>query len=114
MYLINFVDVLILHHTVVLSILEGLTRSWPIMPVHSQIPICTFSFSDNPLLTPQKDYMYQYPKFGCKWTTNMGHMAKSPFLQFFFLVFLLFGLNPSTSKKCKRYRFESLYTSKVR
>ena len=29
--------------------------SWPIMPVHLKIPICTFTFSDNPLLTPQDD-----------------------------------------------------------
>ena len=26
-----------------------------IMPVHFKIPICTFTFSDNPLLTPQDD-----------------------------------------------------------
>ena len=32
-----------------------LCRFWPIMPVHSKIPICTFTFSDNPSLTPQDD-----------------------------------------------------------
>ena len=26
-----------------------------VMPVHLKIPICTFTFSDNPLLTPQDD-----------------------------------------------------------
>ena len=30
------------------------------MPVHSKIPICTFTFSDNPLLTPQDDRQGQY------------------------------------------------------
>ena len=35
-------------------------RSWPIMPVHTKILICTFTFSDNPLLTPQDDSQGQY------------------------------------------------------
>ena len=34
--------------------------SWLIMPVHSIIPICIFTFSDNPLLTPQEDSQGQY------------------------------------------------------
>ena len=88
--------------TVVLCIL-GWTRSWPIMPVHSKIPICTFIFSHNPLLTLQmitKVNMYVYQKFGLNLTINMGDMAKSPFLQFFFLLslFFFFSLNPSISK----------------
>ena len=36
--------------------------------------------------------MYVYLKFGENWTTNMGYMAKSLFLQSFF------SLNPSISK----------------
>ena len=39
--------------TVVLCI--GWTRSWPIMPVHLKFRIYAFTFSDNPLLTPQDD-----------------------------------------------------------
>ena len=35
-------------------------RSWPIMPVYSKILICTFTFSDNPLLTSQDDSQAQY------------------------------------------------------
>ena len=35
-------------------------RSWPIMPVHSEIPICTFIFGDNPLLTLHDDSQGQY------------------------------------------------------
>ena len=30
------------------------------MPVHSKIPICTFTFSDNPLLILQNDSRGQY------------------------------------------------------
>ena len=48
--------------------------------------------------------MYVHLNFGYNWTTNMGDMAKSPFLQFFFffllslLSFSFFSLNPSISK----------------
>ena len=45
--------------------------------------------------------MYVYLKFGENWTTNMGDMAKSPFLQFFLSslsLSLFFSLNPSISK----------------
>ena len=65
------------------------------MPVHSKIPICTFTFSHNPLLTLQDDNQGQHvclPNFGLNWTINMGDMAKSPFLQFLLL------FNPSISK----------------
>ena len=41
--------------------------------------------------------MYVHLKFGENWTTNIGDMAKSPFLQFF-LSFSFFKLNPSMSK----------------
>ena len=41
--------------------------------------------------------MYVHVKVGQNWTTNMGDMAKSPFLQFF-LSFLFFSLNPCISK----------------
>ena len=73
------------------------------MPVHYKIPICTFTFSYNPLLTNKvlaEVNMYVYLKFGEKWTANMGDMAKSLFLQFFLLssLPLLFILNPSISK----------------
>ena len=76
------------------------------MPVHSKIPICTFTFSDNPFLTHRviaKVNMYVHLKFGYNWTTNMGDMAKSPFHQFFLslLSFLFFSLNPSISKTVK-------------
>ena len=30
----------------------GMDEAWPITPVHWKILICTFTFSDNPLLTP--------------------------------------------------------------
>ena len=46
--------------------------------------------------------MYVHLKFGENWTTNLGDMAKSLFLQFFFLSllssFLFFSLNPYISK----------------
>ena len=49
--------------------------------------------------------MYVHLKFGENWTTNMGDMAKSLFLQFFFFLslslsflFLFFSLNPCISK----------------
>ena len=43
--------------------------------------------------------MYVNLKFGENWSTNMGDMAKSLFLQFFFLSsFSFFSLNPSISK----------------
>ena len=35
-------------------------RSWHIMPVHSNILICTFTFSDNPLSTPHDDSHDEY------------------------------------------------------
>ena len=41
--------------------------------------------------------MYVYLNFSENWTTNMGNMQKSPFLQLFFLSFF-FSLNPSISK----------------
>ena len=46
-------NAILLQSTVVLCM--GWMRSWPIMPVHSKIPNCTFTFSDNPLLTQQND-----------------------------------------------------------
>ena len=44
--------------------------------------------------------MYVQLNFGENWTTNMGDMAKSLFLQFFLslLPFLFFRLNPCISK----------------
>ena len=44
--------------------------------------------------------IYVYLKFGENWTTNMGDIAKSLFLQFLSLslLFLFFSLNPSISK----------------
>ena len=46
--------------------------------------------------------MYVNLKVGENWTTNMGDMVKSLFLQFFFLslfsLFLFFSLNPRISK----------------
>ena len=43
--------------------------------------------------------MYAYLKFGESWNTNMGDMAKSPFLQFFLLLLsFFFSFNPSISK----------------
>ena len=33
----------------------GMDEVFAIMPVHSKIPNCTFTFSDNSLLTPQDD-----------------------------------------------------------
>ena len=74
------------------------------MPVHSKIPIYTFIFSHNPLLTLQNDSQGQYvclPKFGLNWTINMGDMSKSPFLQFLLslsLSLFFFSLNLSISK----------------
>ena len=42
--------------------------------------------------------MYVYLKFGENWTTNMGDMPKSSFLQFLLsLLTLFFSLNPSIS-----------------
>ena len=75
-------------------------RSCPIMPEHLKIPICTFSFSHNPPLTLQNCSQGQYVNFGLNWTINIGDMAKSPFLQFFLSLSLLFffSLNPSISK----------------
>ena len=45
--------------------------------------------------------MYVYLKFGEKWTTNIGDMAKSPFLQFLSSLSLFFSLNPSISKSVR-------------
>ena len=45
--------------------------------------------------------MYVYLKFGENWTTNMEDMAKTQFLQLFFLSFFFFSLNPSISKTVK-------------
>ena len=46
--------------------------------------------------------MYVYLIFGENWTTNVGDMAKSQFLQFFLsslsLSLFFFSLNPSISK----------------
>ena len=44
-----------------------------------------------------KIIMYVYLIFGENWTTNMGRLAKSLFLQFL-LSFSFFNLNPSISK----------------
>ena len=41
--------------------------------------------------------IYTNLKFGLNWTTNMGDMAKGPFLQFFLSLSLFFSLNPSIS-----------------
>ena len=59
------------------------------MPVHSKIQICTFTFSDNPLLTQQDDSQGQYVCAPKVWLE---------LLQFFFLSFLFFSLNPCISK----------------
>ena len=71
------------------------------MPVHSKIPICTFTFGYNPLLTQQDDIRGQYVcvlKISENLTPNMGDIAKSPFLQFFLSLSLFFSLNHSISK----------------
>ena len=69
------------------------------MPVHLKIQSYTFTFSDNPLLSPKtiaKVNMHVYLKFGENWTTNMEDMEISLFLQF--LSFSFFSLNSNISK----------------
>ena len=70
------------------------------MPVHLNIWIYTFTFSDNPRHNRMiaRVNIYVYPKYGENWTKNMGDMAKSLFLQFFLSLFLFFSLNPCISK----------------
>ena len=61
---------------------------------------CTF---ENSFDAMAKVNMYVYLKFGENWTTNMGDMAKSLFLQFFLfsLLFLFLFLNPTISKNVR-------------
>ena len=50
----------------------GMEEALPIMPVHSKVLICTFTFSDNPLLIPQDDSQDQYVCVPKIWL-ELGH-----------------------------------------
>ena len=84
-------------------------RSWPIMPVHSKIPICTFTFSDNPLLKPQDDSQGQYvcvPKIWLELDHSHGRYGKksiSPIL-------LVVQFQTLYLKNHKEFKSETLQT----
>ena len=91
------------------------------MPVHSKISICTFTFSDNPLLTPQDDSQGQYvcaPKIWLELDHQHGRYGKtsiSPILFLLLLVVVVVVVEFKTLylQNCKRYRSELLHTSRV-
>ena len=94
------------------------------MPVHSKIPICTFTFSDNPLLTPQDDSQGQYvcaPKIWLELDHQHGRYGKksiSPILLLLLLVVVVVVVvvvqfQTLYLKNRKRYRSEILHTSRV-
>ena len=91
------------------------------MPVHLKIPICTFIFSHNPLLTLQDDSQGQYvclPKFWFEFDHKRGRYGKksiSPILLLLVVVVVVVLLQVESQylKNRKRYRSEILYTSRV-
>ena len=81
------------------------------MPVHLKIPICIFTFSDNPLLTPQniaKVNMYVNLKFGSPtWEIwQKVHFSNK-------LLVVVVQFQTLYLKNCTRYRSEILHTSRV-
>ena len=91
------------------------------MPVHSKIPICTFTFSDNPLLTQQDDSQGQYvcvPKIWLELDHQHGRYGKrsiSPILLLLLVVVVVVVVQFQTLylKNRKNYRSEILQTSRV-
>ena len=91
------------------------------MPVHSKIPIGTFTFSDNPLLTPQDDSQGQYvsaPKIWLELDYQHGRYGKksiSPTLLLLLLLVVVFVVQFQTLylKTRRRYRSENWHTSRV-
>ena len=62
------------------------------MSVHSKIPICTFTFSDNPLLTLQDDSQGQYvcvPKIWLELDHSHGRYGKKSISPILLLLLLL-------------------------
>ena len=82
------------------------------MPVHSKIPICTFTFSDNPLLTQQDDSQGQYKCVSKIWLEldhqhgRYGKKSISPIL-------LVVQFQTLYLKNRTSYRSEILHTSRV-
>ena len=89
------------------------------MPVHSKIPICTFTFSDNPLLTPENDSQGQYvcaTKIRLELDHQHGRYGKksiSPILLLLVVVVVVVQFQTLYLKNRKRYRPEILYTGRV-
>ena len=90
------------------------------MPVHSKSPICTFTFSDNLLLTPQNDSQGQYvyvPKIWLELDYQHGRYGKksiSPILLLLLhLVVVVVQFQTLYLKNRKRYRSEILHTSRI-
>ena len=88
------------------------------MPVHSNIPICTFTFSDNSLLTPQDDSQGQYVCTPLELDHKHRRYGKKSISPILFVVvvvvILVLQFESLYLKNCKRYRSEILYTSRVR
>ena len=89
------------------------------MPVHSKIPICTFTFSDNPLLTPQDDSQGQYvctPKIWLELDHQRRYGIKSIspiLLLLLFVVVVVVQFQTLYLKNRKSYRSKILHTSRV-
>ena len=83
------------------------------MPVHFKIPICTFTFSDNPLLTPHDDSQGQYvcvPKIWLEldhYHERYGKKLISPIL------LLLLQFQTLYLKNHKNFKSETLHTGWV-
>ena len=90
------------------------------MPAHSKIPICTFTFSDNPLLTPQDDIQGQYvcaPKIWLELDHQHGRYGKrsisSILLLLVVVVVVVVQFQTLYFKNRKRHRSEILHTSRI-
>ena len=93
-------------------------RSWPIMPVHLKIPICTFTFSDHPLLKLQNNSQGQYVCVSKIWLEldhYHGRYGKKFISPILLLLFLLVVLQFQTLylKNHKELKPETLHTGWV-
>ena len=86
------------------------------MPVHSKIPICTFIFSHNPLLTLQDDSQGQHVcllKLWFELDHQHGRYGKKSISPILLGVIVLLQFESQYLKNRKGYRSENLYTSRV-
>ena len=83
------------------------------MPVHSKIPICTFTFSDNSLLTPQDDSQDQYicvPNIWLEFDHYHGRYGKKFISPILLLLLLVLQFQTLYLKNHKDFKSENVHT----